>query len=114
MSPLRPRQLDARYRRRLEVRYAARGRPSQIGYSGNISNAGMMIRTPNVLPPGTIVEVELRAPQETILLSGQVIWARTGPMSWLATGRIGMGIRFTDPPDDLVSRLRNLSAASAG
>ena len=111
---MRPRQLDARYRRRLEVRYAAQGRASQIGYSGNISNTGMMIRTPNVLPPGTIVDVELKAPQETITLSGQVVWARTGPMSWLATGRVGMGIRFIDAPDDLVSRLRSLSAASAG
>jgi hypothetical protein len=96
------------------VHYAAQGRASQIGYSGNISNTGMMIRTPNVLPPGTLVDLELRAPQETIVLSGHVVWARTGPMTWLATGRIGMGIRFVDPPDDLVSRLRGQTAARAG
>lgn len=85
-----------------------------MGYSGNISNTGMMIRTPNVLAPGTIVVLELRAPQERITLSGRVVWARTGPMSWLATGRIGMGIRFVDPPADLVSRLRGQTAAAAG
>ena len=113
MSP-RPRQLDARYRRRLEVRYAAQGRASQIGYSGNISNTGMMIRTPNVLPPGTILDLELKAPQETIMLSGRVVWARTGPMTWLATGRIGMGIRFIDPPADLVALLRSRTEAAAG
>jgi hypothetical protein len=106
--------MDLRYRRRLEVHYAAQGHVAQIGFSGNISNTGMMIRTPNVLAPGTIVDLELRVPQGTIALSGRVVWARTGPMSWLATGRIGMGIRFIDPPADLVSRLRGLTAAQAG
>lgn len=106
--------MDLRYRRRLEVHYAAQGRASQIGYSGNISNTGMMIRTPNVLPPGTIVRMELRVPQGTIAVSGRVVWARTGPMTWLATGRIGMGIRFIDPPADLVSRLRSQTAVRAG
>jgi len=96
------------------VHYAAQGRASQIGYSGNISNTGMMIRTPNVLAPGTVVELELRLPRGTMELAGRVVWARTGPMTWLATGRIGMGIRFVDPPDDLVIRLRSLTAARAG
>jgi uncharacterized protein (TIGR02266 family) len=107
--------MDLRYRRRLEVHYAARGRASQIGFSGNISNTGMMIRTPNVLAPGTVVDLELRlAHGGTMTLTGRVVWARTGPMTWLATGRIGMGIRFVDPPADLVSRLRSQTAAKAG
>ena len=89
------------------------GRAPQIGYSGNISNTGMMIRTPNVLAPGTILDLELRLPHGSIAVTGLVVWARTGPMSWLATGRIGMGIRFIDPPADLVSRLRSQTAASA-
>ena len=113
MSP-RPRQLEARYRRRLEVHYTARGRVSQIGYSGNISNTGMMIRTPNVLEPGTVVDLELRLPHGSIAVTGRVVWARTGPMTWLATGRIGMGIRFIDPPADLVTQLRDQTAAQAG
>jgi hypothetical protein len=106
--------MDLRYRRRLEVHYTAPGHTPQIGFSGNISNTGMMIRTPNVLPPGTIVRMELRVPQGTIAVSGRVVWARTGPMTWLATGRIGMGIRFIDPPADLVSRLRSQTAVRAG
>jgi len=106
--------MDLRYRRRLEVHYAARGHAPQIGFSGNISNTGMMIRTPNVLAPGTDVEMELRLPDGTIAVNGYVVWARTGPMSWLATGRIGMGIRFVDPPADLVSRLRSRTAARGG
>ena len=95
------------------MHYAAQGRASQIGYSGNISNTGMMIRTPNVLAPGTVVELELRLPRGTMELAGRVVWARTGPMTWLATGRIGMGIRFIEPPADLDSRLRDQTAARA-
>jgi hypothetical protein len=105
--------MDLRYRRRLEVHYVAQGHDPQMGYSGNISNTGMMIRTPNVLAPGTIVEMELRLPNGSIDVKGRVVWARTGPMTWLATGRIGMGIRFIDPPTDLVSRLRSQTAARA-
>jgi uncharacterized protein (TIGR02266 family) len=110
---LRPRKPEQRFRRRLEVRYAKPGSAPQLGYSGNISNTGMMIRTPNVLPPGTVLELELRLPQGSITLMGRVAWARTGPLTWLATGRIGMGVRFIDPPADLVGRLRVVTAARA-
>lgn len=95
------------------MRYGTQGNSPQLGYSGNISNTGMMIRTPNVQAPGTILELELRLPQGSIAVMGLVVWARTGPLTWLATGRIGMGVRFIDPPADLVSRLRSETAARA-
>lgn len=106
--------MNQRYRRRLEVRYVGEGHAPALGYSGNISNAGMMIRTPNVLPPGTLVSLELRLPGGALALHGKVVWARTGPMTWLGTGRIGMGIRFIDPPADLVALLRSGMEAAAG
>jgi hypothetical protein len=42
------------------------------------------------------------------------MWAREGPLSWLPTGRIGMGIKFVDPPADLVTLLKRASAAPTG
>lgn len=107
---LRPDQKTPRHRRRVEVRYRGKEGPEQIGFSGNISTSGMMVRTPRVHPPGTILAMEVRFPQRTIVLTGRVMWARTGPLSWLSTGRIGMGIKFVDPPGDLGDLLRGAAA----
>ena len=109
MSP-RMDQKVQRYRRRVEVHYQEDGHPARIGYSGNISNAGMMLRTPRVLPPGTLLTLEVRFPQRTIVLTGRVVWAREGPLSLLSTGRIGMGIKFVEPPADLDDLLHAASA----
>jgi PilZ domain-containing protein len=112
MSP-RGKQLTPRHRRRVEVRYAEGDRPPMLGYSGNISMTGMMLRTPRVHPPGTILHLEVRFPQRTLTLVGKVMWAREGPMAWLATGRVGMGIRFVNPPAELDELVR-AQAASTG
>lgn len=92
-----------RHRRRLEVRYTDGLRPPRIGYSGNLSAGGMMIRTPQVLRPGTLLTLDLRHHDRTIHLRGIVVWARVGPISWLSTGRVGMGVRFIDPPSELAT-----------
>lgn len=105
MSP-RPKQASPRYRRRVEVRYVADGHAERIGFSGNISLSGMMLRTPVVLPPGTIVALEIRFPAQSLVLDGKVMWAREGPLTLLSTGRIGMGIRFIDPPEELAHLMR--------
>jgi hypothetical protein len=109
VSP-RPLQKTPRHRRRVEVHYKEKGHPAQIGFSGNISASGMMLRTPRVVAPGTILTLEVRFPQKTIILTGRVMWAREGPLSWLSTGRIGMGIKFVDPPAGLATLVRSASA----
>ena len=106
----RPRQLAARERRRVEVHYREAGKPSLIGFSGNVSSRGMMIRTPRVHAPGTVLDIELRLPGGSLKLQGRVIWAREGPMSWLMTGKIGMGIEFIDPPSDLEAVVKSRAA----
>jgi PilZ domain-containing protein len=109
VSP-RPDQKSPRYRRRVEVHYNAEGSPARIGYSGNVSTSGMMLRTPRVLAPGTLLTLELRFPQRRIVLAGRVAWAREGPLTLLSTGRIGMGIKFIDPPAELADLLQAASA----
>lgn len=104
MSP-RPKQVNPRYRRRVEVRYSGGGHPERIGYSGNISLSGMMLRTPVVLPPGTNLTLDIHFPTEVLRLEGRVMWAREGPLTLLSTGRIGMGIRFVDPPEELAAMI---------
>jgi uncharacterized protein (TIGR02266 family) len=104
MSP-RAKAKEMRLRRRLEVRYSDGSGPALMGYSGNLSRNGMMIRTMRVFPPGTRLAIELRFPNQTIRVNGEVAWAREGPMSWLATGRIGMGIKFDEAPPELIEHL---------
>lgn len=104
MSP-RPKQASPRYRRRVEVRYSDGGNTERIGYSGNISLSGMMLRTPVVLPPGTYLTLDIHFPTAVLRLEGRVMWAREGPLTLLSTGRIGMGIRFVDPPAELAAMI---------
>src|SRR5262245_7406002 len=92
---------ESRSRRRLTVHYGA-GEARHIGYSGNISPSGMMIRTTRVFEPGTVLVIEMDLSGRRLTLRGQVIWARVGEVRWLPTGKIGMGIRFLEPPEDLM------------
>ena len=111
------RQEEARKHRRIEVRFVlkgdggAEGHP-QIGYTGNLSVHGMMIRTPRVLPPGTLLSIDLRLPKGALTVTGRVIWARQGPMQWLSTGRVGMGVRFVDVPPELTEFVSGRATSS--
>jgi uncharacterized protein (TIGR02266 family) len=94
------RQPAKRFRKRVEVRYGVE-QPQFTGYSGNISRTGMMLRTIRVFAPGTLLVLELKFPDKTIVARGHVSWAREGSVQLLPTGRVGMGIKFVDPPDEL-------------
>lgn len=101
--------LARRSRRRLTVRYGA-GPARYIGYSANVSGTGMMIRTIRVFEPGTVLNVEVELLSRTVHLEGRVVWARAGELRWLPTGKIGMGIRFINPPEDLLELLFPVAA----
>ena len=104
-SPATKKSLPAgRSRRRLTVHFGA-GNTKHMGYSGNVSRTGMMIRTTRVFEPGTILTLEVEHLTRSIRLEGRVIWARVGELRWLPTGKIGMGIRFIDAPEDLMEIL---------
>src|SRR5262245_13944507 len=94
-----------RIRRRVEVRYGL-GKADCAGYSGNISDTGMMVRSTRLFPPGSVLTLELKTATEVIQLRGTVTWARDGSVQLLPTGRVGMGITFIDPPADLIVRLQ--------
>lgn len=104
--------MEARFRRRLEVRYGDGTTPPSMGYSGNLSAHGMMIRTPRIFPPGSVLDLELRFAAGTVTLRGKVVWAREGPMVWLSSGRIGMGIKFIAPPENLAELIASGPAAA--
>jgi uncharacterized protein (TIGR02266 family) len=109
----RGKQKEVRTRRRLEVRYTDGSGPPLMGFSGNLSPGGMMIRTPRVFPPGTVLDIELRFARGRVTLQGRVMWAREGPMAWVQMGRVGMGIEFIDPPADFAAMIASGPAAPA-
>jgi PilZ domain-containing protein len=103
-------QSSTRARRRIEVRYGPE-EPQFIGYSGNVSRSGIMVRAIRVFAPGTVLMLELKFPDETFQVRGEVVWARHGPVQFLSTGRVGMGITFLDPSMEFLGYVERLSAA---
>ncbi len=104
----RGKQSSKRAHRRVEVRYGPES-PQYIGYSGNVSRSGIMIRTIRVFPPGTVLNLELKFPDSTFHLRGEVVWARDGSVQLLSTGRVGMGVTFHDTPANLLEYLDRMS-----
>lgn len=90
-----------RSRKRFPVRFGP-ARPEHIGYSGNVSASGMMIRTTRVFVPGTRLHLEVDLGPRQIRLLGTVVWARAGDVRWLSVGRVGMGLKFVNPPENLM------------
>jgi PilZ domain len=105
----RPQQKFKRTRRRIEIHYGPE-KPSLIGYSGNLSKTGVMVRAVRVFAPGTVLKLELKLPGATFRLAGVVIWAREGPVQWLSSGRIGMGITFIEPPEGFLNALQEATS----
>ncbi len=101
---MRTRQKTKRARKRVEVRYGPE-LPQYIGYSGNVSKTGIMVRATRVFAPGTVLQLEVKFPSGTYRLRGEVVWARAGSLQWLASGRVGMGINFIEPPDEFLSAI---------
>ena len=111
-------QGSRRVRRRIEVRYG-QGEPKYIGYSRNLSRTGMMVGARRVFAPGTVLTLDIRVSQAIFRVRGEVIWAREGPVEWIHTGRVGMGITFIDPPAEFLTALPeaargNLTGGSEG
>ena len=101
-------QKNKRARRRVEVRFGP-DQPQFVGFSGNVSRTGIMVRAVRVFSPGTVLNLELKFPDGIFHVRGEVVWAREGPVQFLSTGRVGMGITFLQPPDDLLSFLERMS-----
>jgi hypothetical protein len=103
-------QSSRRARRRIEVRYGP-DEPQYIGYSGNVSHSGIMVRAIRVFAPGTRLNLELKFPDGSFKVCGEVVWAREGPVQLLSTGRVGMGINFLQPSEEFLGYLERAGAS---
>jgi hypothetical protein len=84
-----------RFRKRLKLRFGI-DKPSWLAFSDEVSLTGMSIRTQNVLPPGSMVVIELYASDDTaILLKGRVMWGKRVPAALVQqVKKAGMGIQI--------------------
>lgn len=88
-----------RARRRMMVRYGTNG-PEKTGFTGNVSESGLFLRTNMVLAPGTMLQLEIQFPERNWSLWGRVVWAKKVPPQLAHVLECGMGVCFVDPPED--------------
>lgn len=86
-----------RFSKRLKLRFGVE-KPSWLAFSDEVSLNGMSIRTKHVLPPGSIVVIELYTPENTaVLLKGRVMWGQSAPAPPVQQAKkAGMGIRLLE------------------
>jgi len=88
-----------RAKKRLMLRYGVK-QPDRTAFTKNISISGLHIQTNSVLQPGTVLLIEVRFPERTILLRGRVVWARRVPPQLAHQLPCGMGVEFIDPGEE--------------
>ena len=86
----------ARFRKRLTLKFGIDDL-SRIGFTEDISDTGIFIRSATPLPPNTILTVEIKTlKNEHIRLKGRIMWARKVPLNMMHRIKGGMGLRITE------------------
>ena len=89
-------RIDKRFRKRLSLRYGIDA-ATKVGFTEDISDTGIFVRSPVVLPPNTILIVDLRTTSnEIIQLKGRVMWAKKVPQNMMHRIKGGMGLLITE------------------
>lgn len=83
--------------KRIRVMYGTEF-PSKIGFTSDISETGLCIKSFIVFKPGEILLLEIEAPNgEIIRLEGRVHWARKVPPNLLRKVKhAGMGVKIVN------------------
>ena len=85
-----------RAKRRLMCRYGV-DKADKTGFTMNLSETGVFVKTNSVFPPGTTLHVELAFPDRSFSMWGRVVWAKKVPPQLAHILECGMGICFIDP-----------------
>ncbi|PLY04160.1 MAG: pilus assembly protein PilZ [Desulfuromonas sp.] len=83
-----------RYRKRLQLRYGPDG-PSRIGFTEDLSDTGIFLRSTIVHNPNTVLQVCMNvAGQQDVIFRGRVMWARRVPANLMNKVKGGMGVHI--------------------
>jgi hypothetical protein len=90
----------------LPIRFGAL-KPSNVAKTGNLSETGLFILTPDPADPGSRLALTLTVGHEVYVdLAGRVVWRRKDHF----VGRVpGMGIQLPGPPEEYLEYVRSLS-----
>lgn len=84
----------ARHRKRLSLKFGI-NEATRVGFTDDISETGLFIKSAIVQNPNTLLRIQLTAPDgEVIALTGKVMWAKKVPPSLLRRIKGGMGVRI--------------------
>lgn len=81
--------------------------PEKVLTSVNISEGGLYLRTLNPLPGGTRCHVKFTLPHDTHAIEVATEVVRSLPLETQLEIEPGMGLRFIDPPADMLLKIRN-------
>lgn len=88
------RRVLKRFRKRIKLRFGPDG-PKQIGFTEDISDTGIFLRSTIVHRPNTILSIALsiHGPDD-VVFQGRIMWARKVPHNLMNKIKGGMGIRI--------------------
>jgi len=98
-----------RLNKRLMVRFG-KAKPEAIGFTADISDTGLFIKSNTVHLPGTVLIIDMTLPDERVIrVRGRVVWAKRVPPNMLRfVKKSGMGIFLDETPPDYYSILGDL------
>ena len=83
-----------RHRKRLKLRFGPEG-PSRLGFTEDLSDTGIFLRSTYVHRPNTVLKVSMNVTdQDDVAFEGRVMWARKVPHNLMDKVKGGMGIRI--------------------
>jgi Tfp pilus assembly protein PilZ len=97
-----------RAKKRLMVRYGV-DKADRTGFTKNLSETGLYIKTNNVLKPGSTIQIELQFPERKFGMWARVVWAKKVPPQLAHVLECGMGICFIDPSPEWIEYFRSWS-----
>jgi Tfp pilus assembly protein PilZ len=89
------------------VRYGI-DKTDRTGFTRDLSETGLFIKTNTVFKPGTTIQVELTFPDRTFYLWARVVWAKKVPPQLAHVLECGMGISFANPDPEWSEYYRGL------
>ena len=94
------------------VRYGV-DKADKTGFTKNLSETGLNLKTNNVMKPGTTLHLELKFPERKFTLWARVVWAKRVPPQLAHILGCGMGICFIEPSPEWIEFYRRWAKGKA-
>jgi hypothetical protein len=84
----------SRLKKRITVRFGI-DEANRVAFTEDISITGMFIKTANICPPNTRINIEFEVADNKVELVARVMWAKKVPQNLFhLVKKSGMGVRF--------------------